>query len=99
MTIPNNPDLRRALAARVRFYNELGIYDFYRRAGLGSAASTGTVESEPSFAEPEPLTEMPRKTATISATPSSAVESLTPSVADPVAALKIIRDDVWRRTP
>ena len=26
-----DPDLRRALADRVRYYNELGIYDFYRR--------------------------------------------------------------------
>jgi uracil-DNA glycosylase len=26
-----DPELRRALAARIRFYNELGIYDFYRR--------------------------------------------------------------------
>jgi hypothetical protein len=25
-----DPDLRRALADRVRYYNELGIYDFYR---------------------------------------------------------------------
>jgi uracil-DNA glycosylase family 4 len=26
-----DPELRRALAARVRYYNEIGIYDFYRR--------------------------------------------------------------------
>jgi DNA polymerase len=26
-----DPDLRRALAERIRYYNELGIYDFYRR--------------------------------------------------------------------
>ena len=26
-----DPDLRRALAARIRYYNELGIYDFYRQ--------------------------------------------------------------------
>src|SRR5271166_6342537 len=31
-----DPEMRRALAVRVRFYNELGIYDFYRREpGLG----------------------------------------------------------------
>ena len=26
-----DPDLRAALAARIRYYNEMGIYDFYRR--------------------------------------------------------------------
>ena len=26
-----DPELRSALAARIRFYNEMGIYDFYRR--------------------------------------------------------------------
>ena len=26
-----NPQLRRALTERIRYYNELGIYDFYRR--------------------------------------------------------------------
>ena len=25
-----NPQLKRALADRIRYYNELGIYDFYR---------------------------------------------------------------------
>jgi DNA polymerase len=27
------PQLREAIAARLRFYNDLGIYDFYRRSG------------------------------------------------------------------
>src|ERR1039458_7736565 len=26
-----DPELRRALAARIRYYNEMGIYDFYRQ--------------------------------------------------------------------
>ena len=30
--MPLDPRLRTALAERMRFYNELGIYDFYRRA-------------------------------------------------------------------
>jgi uracil-DNA glycosylase len=34
--------LRRLLAERVRFYNDLGIYDFYRREG-----ETGPAESQP----------------------------------------------------
>ncbi len=31
MTITLDPQLKRALADRIRYYNELGIYDFYRR--------------------------------------------------------------------
>ena len=38
------PELRAALAARIRYYNEMGIYDFYRQpvsapegAALGAA--------------------------------------------------------------
>jgi len=32
-----DPELRRALAARIRYYNEMGIYDFYRRAPVEHA--------------------------------------------------------------
>src|SRR5580658_6842017 len=35
-------ELRRALAARIRYYNEMGIYDFYRRPPLDGA---GEVDS------------------------------------------------------
>ncbi len=38
MTITLNPDLRKQLSDRVRYYNELGIYDFYRR----ESSSTNT---------------------------------------------------------
>ena len=31
--MPLTPQLKRALADRIRYYNELGIYDFYRRDG------------------------------------------------------------------
>src|SRR6267154_1490958 len=34
-----NPELRRAVAERIRFYNELGVYDFYRRTPSGEATS------------------------------------------------------------
>jgi uracil-DNA glycosylase family 4 len=44
------PELRRALAARIRYYNELGIYDFYRRETArdceGSGAAVEAVGSE-----------------------------------------------------
>ena len=31
--MPLTPQLKHALADRIRYYNELGIYDFYRREG------------------------------------------------------------------
>jgi uracil-DNA glycosylase family 4 len=82
-----DPQLKRALADRIRYYNELGIYDFYRRE------STVQIQSE----EREPL---PRAKAAvvvpipdkqdlveISAKPEAAF-------ADPVQALRAIREDI-----
>ena len=34
-----DPELRHALAARIRYYNEMGIYDFYRRPANSSTAN------------------------------------------------------------
>jgi DNA polymerase len=42
-----DPELRRALVARIRYYNELGIHDFYRRPrldGVDEAAVPVTVD-------------------------------------------------------
>src|SRR5260370_18707814 len=39
-----DPELRRELANRIRYYNELGIYDFYRRQR--SAAEPLVAEAE-----------------------------------------------------
>src|SRR6267154_2467625 len=39
-----DPELRRELANRIRYYNELGIYDFYRPEG--SAAEALVAEAE-----------------------------------------------------
>jgi uracil-DNA glycosylase len=69
-------NLKKALAERIRFYNELGIYDFYR---------------QPSSAQPpapQPA-ELPLK--------PSIAEQVTRSqakVTDPLAALRIIREDL-----
>jgi DNA polymerase len=102
-----DPELRHALAARIRYYNEMGIYDFYRRplpdrAGeivtaiavddLAIAVSTNQAESGEEMS--------PRKTAVV-ATPVVEenifeVTVLKPeqSVSDPIQALKIIREDL-----
>jgi uracil-DNA glycosylase family 4 len=87
-------DLRRALAARLRYYHELGIYDFYRRE-----PSVAEVES-PSSTFQELREEMPaRKAAVVTkVADENILEVLNPKpesgAADPAAALKIIREDL-----
>ena len=103
-----DPELRRALAARIRYYNEMGIYDFYRRPpshSSGEVAVAGAVnEQSGNIAEHtlEPGEEMsPRKSAAV-ARPIAVEENIfdaialmpEQSVSDPVRALKIIREDL-----
>jgi len=93
-----SPDLRRALGERIRYYRELGIYDFYRREPIPGAQA----ESAPvAFIQPEQREEMsPRKAAV--AVPVVSKESMFEvigskpeyGVADPVKALKMIRADL-----
>ena len=97
--MPNlqNPDLRRALAERIRYYNELGIYDFYKRESP-AGAETGPAPS--TFVIPSELREeMPSRKSTVIAQPASVdTQVLNPrpeqNVADPVVALKLIREDL-----
>jgi uracil-DNA glycosylase family 4 len=51
--MPPSTDPRQQLADRVRFYRELGIYDFYRREG---SAAAETVLAQAESAEFPPLT-------------------------------------------
>jgi uracil-DNA glycosylase len=102
----HNPDIRRILAERLRYYNELGIYEFYRRP---QQPAPNPVGAEPGFQEPasppqtEPREEMPRKSAVI---PKPTSEPMFPvlnpkpeqNVADPVAALSLIREDLGECT-
>jgi uracil-DNA glycosylase len=44
MSVTLGPDVRSALVARIRYYNEMGIYDFYRRP-VSAAVSIGAEES------------------------------------------------------
>jgi len=84
-----DPQLKRALAERIRFYNELGIYDFYRREGLP------VVERMPESTElaiEEPSDLMPRKVAL--PVLQSAVMRPELQVSDPVQALRAIREDI-----
>jgi uracil-DNA glycosylase family 4 len=97
-----DPQLRSALAARIRYYNEMGIYDFYQRPlPVEDPIALNEMEITNSERAVESGEEMsPRKAAAV-ATPvveESIFEviALKPeqSISDPVKALKIIREDL-----
>ena len=100
-----SPDLRNALSERLRYYREMGIYDFYCRDAAPPPDSAETLALGDSIASPPELYPehreqmSPRKSAAVMA-PSevSTLEVLTSKpeygVADPVAALRIIREDL-----
>ena len=90
-----DPELRSALAERVRYYHELGIYDFYRR------------EAEvlpPALPSPSPQSELREEMAArrTSVAPTIVEESIFEivapkpefGVADPISALRLIREDL-----
>jgi uracil-DNA glycosylase len=86
-----DPSLRDALAARIRFYRDLGITEFYRRPVIEAPASTDLgapgLDSETWETTSESLP--------ISAkTPIPAFASGRDSLEDRAAALQIIRDDI-----
>lgn len=85
-----DPQLKRDLAERIRFYHELGIYDFYRRADLPQEM----LETEASPIQREERDLMPRKSA--SELPVLQNSGMRPEsrVSDPVEALRLIREDI-----
>lgn len=96
--MPNSlsPELRRALGERLRYYNELGIHDFYRRED-NESRQRDSEPSQPALLQPELREEMPaRKSAAVAE--DNIFEVITPkpesAAADPVAALKLIREDL-----
>jgi uracil-DNA glycosylase family 4 len=87
-----DPELRRALAERVRYCHEMGIYDFYRRA-------SATLHETPSATQPELREEMsPKKIAVAPAIAGNNLAAIAPypqrGVADTASALKLIREDL-----
>ena len=100
MAITLNPDQRRALANRVRYYNELGIYDFYRREQNVAQTESPSLEDPQveSSSQPELREEMsPRKSAVVAKPVDENIFEVPKpeqSVTDPVAALKLIREDL-----
>ena len=83
-----DPLIKRALADRIRYYNELGIYDFYRR--------DTTVQIQPEEREP-----LPRAKAAVVTPAVTDKEELfeiaaktEASVIDPAQGLRAIREDI-----
>ncbi|MFZ0771538.1 MAG: uracil-DNA glycosylase [Candidatus Sulfotelmatobacter sp.] len=102
-----DPELRRALAERVRYCHEMGIYDFYRHepqlsqpAEIDSAAAELGPASLSSLlfsgSQSELREEMTARKST--AAEENIFEIVTPKpesgISDPVAALKLIREDL-----
>jgi uracil-DNA glycosylase family 4 len=104
MTRVLDPQLKRALAERVRFYNELGIYDFYRRdAGEASPATMqdAAMLENPAI-QPEQREEMTPRSKAALAVPVVPEEDLfevanrkpESGMTDPAQALRLIREDL-----
>ena len=95
-----DPDLRRALAERVRYCQEMGIYDFYRREPRVSGPPSFVAEVEDQASTSQDLREeMAKKSAVMAkVADGSILRVLAPhaeqNVNDPVAALKLIREDL-----
>jgi uracil-DNA glycosylase len=98
--------LKRALAERVRFYNELGIYDFYRREPAHShGPMQDAVPGNPTI-QPEQREEMTPRSRAMVAVPtvpddgSFEVSNTKPEsgLKDPVEALRLIREDLGECT-
>jgi len=99
-----DPQLKRALAERVRYYNELGIYDFYRREPAEANPSTiegAVIQANPTI-QPELREQMTLSTKAAIAVPvapeTDLFEVASPKpesgVTDPLQALRLIREDL-----
>jgi DNA polymerase len=99
-----DPELRRALAERVRYCHELGIYDFYRRE-TRPAQSTDTISAAASVSSASPASQSElreemaaRKSAVVPIAVENFLEVVSSrpesGVTDPSAALKLIREDL-----
>jgi DNA polymerase len=91
-----DPQLKRALAERIKYYHELGIYDFYRRPPKTGLAPSPDAASRVSTAQ-EQMTS--RVDLVARAGPEenifeAAVSKPESGVSDPAKALRIIREDL-----
>jgi len=96
-----DPSLRRALAERVRYCHEMGIYDFYRREPRDSESLAVAAEVDVMSSTSQEMREemAARKPAVVAKVAEEDIfETLTPKpehgIADPIAALQLIREDL-----
>jgi uracil-DNA glycosylase family 4 len=83
-----DPATRQALAARLRFYRDLGLTEFYRRpVDLSSTEDLGQHEPQPAASQ-EPAIPPRKPVLTPADVPG------TPPTTDRAAALRIIREDI-----
>ena len=98
MAVVLDAKLRSALADRIRYYRELGIYDFYRRdvSAPTRVSETVEIESTNNVAEREEMTPRSKAIAPVIPAENDAVFSDKPElgVSDPVRALRMIREDI-----
>ena len=106
MPISLDPSLQKAIAARLRFYRDIGVTELYRRAvdpAMMSPAASGVVETENIVVDEAPAAGRELHTAQTEETnpiparktvqPAPAFTPL-PHQADRVTALRIIREDI-----
>jgi uracil-DNA glycosylase family 4 len=84
--MPLDPALRRALTDRVRYYNDLGIYDFYRR--------TVTTEISDRVARTPSSAVVVEELAFVIEGESLPKPKSQPTISDPASALRLIREDL-----
>ena len=91
-----DPDLRRALAERIRYCHEMGIYDFYRRES--QAPESAVSELAPTSQEQREEMAARKSVVVAKAVDKNILQVLTShpeqGVTDPIAALKLIREDL-----
>ncbi len=94
MPVTLDPQRKQALAERLRFYNELGIYDFYRR---GTAAELQPEE----VPQPELRESMSPRASAVIAAPTAEEDMFAAAnpkpeskAANPAEALRLIREDI-----
>jgi DNA polymerase len=84
------PELRRALAARIRYYNEMGIYDFYRRPLPDGALEAPIAADEEIFVSEVAVSEI-----AISPNQTALGEEMSPRKAMAVAAPVAIDENIF----
>jgi uracil-DNA glycosylase family 4 len=105
-----DPQIRRAVAERIRYYNSLGIYDFYRRSAdsVAQASSSPVLRENSAFSRPMPfgttgeITRSERNGANVTKElegsgaliEERAGEGVRRAQMDPTSALRQIREDI-----